>query len=227
LSDKSRVWFSHSEGTINEIYFPYLDKPNIRDFQFLVLDKSGKFNNPKDMDSDVQYLNTVKEFGSDTIPLSLAYRITNYDTSASGQSRKRYELTMDVLSDPVEDSLLIGMKYNPLLPEAKGFRIFALLNPYMNNSGKGDSGKFVYYQNHLMFLAWENGIYCAMDINRPISQYSCGFCGVNDGWTDLRDHGNLTHNFTHASFLGNESHCFIGSFLPVISALNPFLRCRE
>jgi glucoamylase len=200
LNDKSKVWFSHSEGTINEIYFPYLDKPNIKDFQFLVLDKNGKFNNPKAMDSNVQYLNTVQDFGGDTIPKCLAYRITNYDTSDSGQSRKRYELTMDVLSDPSDDgnSILIGMKYNPLLPEAKDFRIFALLNPHINDSGMGDSGKFVYYKNHLMFLSWDNGIYCAMDINRSISNYSCGFCGVNDGWTDLQGHKDLTYNFTHA-----------------------------
>lgn len=78
LSDESRVWFSHSEGIINEIYFPYLDKPTVKDFQFLVLDQNGKFNDPKAMGSKVQYLDTLINPGSDGVPRSLAYQISNF-----------------------------------------------------------------------------------------------------------------------------------------------------
>jgi len=33
-----RVWFTLSHGIINEIYYPHVDQPNTRDFQFLVTD---------------------------------------------------------------------------------------------------------------------------------------------------------------------------------------------
>src|ERR1041385_2208598 len=33
-----RVWFTLSHGIINEIYYPHVDKPNTRDFQFLIGD---------------------------------------------------------------------------------------------------------------------------------------------------------------------------------------------
>src|SRR3954468_10763417 len=33
-----RVWFTLSHGIINEIYYPNVDRPNTRDFQFLITD---------------------------------------------------------------------------------------------------------------------------------------------------------------------------------------------
>jgi glucoamylase len=33
-----RVWFTLSHGIINEIYYPCVDEPNTRDFQFLITD---------------------------------------------------------------------------------------------------------------------------------------------------------------------------------------------
>ena len=33
-----RLWFTLSHGIINEIYYPRVDQPNTRDFQFLISD---------------------------------------------------------------------------------------------------------------------------------------------------------------------------------------------
>jgi glucoamylase len=33
-----RVWFTLSHGIVNEIYYPSVDQPNTRDFQFLISD---------------------------------------------------------------------------------------------------------------------------------------------------------------------------------------------
>jgi hypothetical protein len=33
-----RVWFTLSHGIVNEIYYPNVDQPNTRDFQFLITD---------------------------------------------------------------------------------------------------------------------------------------------------------------------------------------------
>lgn len=35
-SDLSRVWFTVSKGILNEIYFPTVDRPQIRDLQYLI-----------------------------------------------------------------------------------------------------------------------------------------------------------------------------------------------
>jgi glucoamylase len=31
-----RLWFTLSHGIVNEIYYPHVDQPNTRDFQFLI-----------------------------------------------------------------------------------------------------------------------------------------------------------------------------------------------
>jgi glucoamylase len=31
-------WFTLSHGIVNEIYYPHVDQPNTRDFQFLISD---------------------------------------------------------------------------------------------------------------------------------------------------------------------------------------------
>jgi glucoamylase len=33
-----RVWFTLSHGIVNEIYYPYVDQPNTRDFRYLIID---------------------------------------------------------------------------------------------------------------------------------------------------------------------------------------------
>src|SRR5438477_223583 len=33
-----RAWFTLSHGIVNEIYYPHVDQPNTRDFQFLISD---------------------------------------------------------------------------------------------------------------------------------------------------------------------------------------------
>ena len=33
-----RTWFTLSHGIVNEIYYPHVDQPNTRDFQFLISD---------------------------------------------------------------------------------------------------------------------------------------------------------------------------------------------
>ena len=40
----SRVWFTVSRGVISEVYFPTIDRPQIRDLQFLVSDGETFFH---------------------------------------------------------------------------------------------------------------------------------------------------------------------------------------
>jgi glucoamylase len=37
-SDLSRVWFTISKGILNEVYYPTVDRPQIRDLQYLITD---------------------------------------------------------------------------------------------------------------------------------------------------------------------------------------------
>lgn len=188
----SKVWFTLSDGAINEIYYPLLDKPNVRDLQFLVLDENGEFNDPKSMKSVIRYLDTESE-NSDGIPRSLAYHVTNYDEADRPglATRHRYELDFSVITDPTEDAVLIGVSLRPLTAGAEKYRVFVLFSPHMDNSGWRDSGKFVERDGHVLFVTWENGVYAALAVSRTVPKYSVGYVGKSDGWTLLKQNGEL------------------------------------
>ena len=80
-----RVWFTLSHGIVNEIYYPTVDQPNTRDFQFLISDGETFCHEEKrDLDHRIEYPERDCPF----------YRLTNSDRSG------RYRLTKHVLADP-------------------------------------------------------------------------------------------------------------------------------
>ena len=51
-----RVWFTLSHGIVNEIYYPHVDKPNTRDFQFLISDGETFCHEEKrDLNHEIDY----------------------------------------------------------------------------------------------------------------------------------------------------------------------------
>src|ERR1044071_53653 len=72
-----RVWFTLSHGIVNEIYYPHVDQPNTRDFQFLITDGETFCHEEKrDLAHQIEY-------PEGHAPL---YRLTNSDR------RGRYRL---------------------------------------------------------------------------------------------------------------------------------------
>src|ERR1700736_2669992 len=53
----SRVWFTISHGTLNEIYYPTIDRPQIRDMELLLTDGETFFHEEKrDIVYDFHYI---------------------------------------------------------------------------------------------------------------------------------------------------------------------------
>src|SRR5262245_29528191 len=51
-----RLWFTLSHGIVNEIYYPHVDHPNTRDFQFLITDGETFCHEEKrDLDHCIEY----------------------------------------------------------------------------------------------------------------------------------------------------------------------------
>ena len=65
----SRVWFTLWNGILTEVYYPYVDRPQTRDLQFLVTDGKSFFHEER------RHLHSRTE----TIPPALGYRVTNTD----------------------------------------------------------------------------------------------------------------------------------------------------
>ena len=56
-ADSSRVWFTVARGILNEVYFPTVDRPQIRDLQYLITDGTTFFHDERrHLTSKVEYL---------------------------------------------------------------------------------------------------------------------------------------------------------------------------
>jgi hypothetical protein len=125
-SASSRLWFTLSHGIINEVYYPSVDQPNTRDFQFLISDGATFCHEEKrDLDHRVEYPDR------DT----LFYRLTNSERSG------RYRITKEILSDPYRSVLLIHTKVDLVDDSLRGkLSLYALLAPHIARYGAGNSG---------------------------------------------------------------------------------------
>src|ERR1700737_2543628 len=83
-SASSRLWYSLSSGILNEVYYPTIDRPQIRDLQYLISDGATFFRDERHLDNIHEHL------AADT----LGYRITNVDP------QRRYSITKEVIADP-------------------------------------------------------------------------------------------------------------------------------
>lgn len=56
----SRVWFTISHGILNEVYYPRIDRPQIRDVQFLITDGETFFHEEKrDLIHRIEYIGSA------------------------------------------------------------------------------------------------------------------------------------------------------------------------
>src|SRR5262252_9440120 len=123
-STASPIWFTASGGVLSEVYFPTIDRPQIRDLQYLVTDGETFFHDVhRDQNSSIEYLN---ERG-------LGVRITN-----AGRDR-RYRVVMEVISDPHQPCVLLDTRLEGDADLLRRLRLFVLLSPHLNVGGWGNS----------------------------------------------------------------------------------------
>src|SRR5579885_1324494 len=84
-STSSHVWFTVSDGVISEVYYPTLDRPQIRDLQYLITDGATFFHDER------RHLES-RIFRPE--PYALGYEIINTDRNG------RYRLVKEVLGAP-------------------------------------------------------------------------------------------------------------------------------
>ena len=112
-----RVWFTLSHGIVNELYYPTVDQPNTRDFQFLITDgKTFCHEEKRDLDHQIEYPERGCPF----------YRLINSDRDG------RYRITKHVLTDPHRSVVLVQTQLEILDESLRGkLRLFALLAPHI------------------------------------------------------------------------------------------------
>jgi glucoamylase len=166
----STVWFTVSAGVLNEAYHPTIDRPQIRDLQYLVTDGESFFHDERrHLDSRLEPLENH----------ALGVRIINTDREG------RYRLFKEVIADPHQPCILVRTRLE-CAPRLQGrLQLFALLAPHLDGSGWGNSGYVAEVDGRTLLTAHKNGTWLAMGATVPFLRRSCGYVGTSDGWTDL------------------------------------------
>jgi glucoamylase len=190
-SASSTIWFTVSHGTVNEVYFPTIDRPQMRDMELIFTDEETFVHEDKrDLSYDFEYLQ----------PDSLACRV-----SASALDG-RYTVTKEYISDPHHAVVLmnvrIGGSDEALL---KKLKCYVLLAPHLDGGGAGNSAQALDVSGKRTLLAWKNGYSLALGVTCGFSRSSCGYVGTSDGYQDLTQHGKMT--WTYGSAMDGNVAC--------------------
>lgn len=183
LTPVSKVWFTMSQGVLNEIYYPQVDSACTRDLGFVV-------TNGKDFFSDEKlHTNHKIDFVAEGVP---AYKLTN--TCLQGN----YLIEKEILTDPSRDTVLQQVKFEVLKKKIKDYKLHILLTPHLGNYGSGNTAWLGDYKGMPMLFAERDGIALALACSVPWKNSSVGFVGYSDGWQDLIQHKQLTWQFQRA-----------------------------
>jgi len=169
-ASSSRLWFTVWNGVVTEVYYPTVDRPQLRDLQFLVTDGESFFHEEK------RHLRSVTERISHHV---LGYRITNSDPEG------RYSIVKEVLSDPHLPCLLVHTTLSGEESFLKRLRFYALCAPHLGMGGWGNNARVEEIAGRKILTAEKDGVWLALAATVPFSRLSCGYVGQSDGWTDL------------------------------------------
>jgi glucoamylase len=179
----SRIWFTASHGTLNEIYYPTIDRPQTRDMELLFTDEETFFHEEKrDFEYDFHYID----------PEALAFRVVASDLDG------RYTVTKEFLTDPHHPVVLMNVKIQGDEAILSRLKCYALLAPHLDGGGADNSARSLDMAGRRCVLAWKNGVSLAFGVDCGFTRSSCGYVGTSDGYQDLSAHMRMTWNFGQA-----------------------------
>ena len=179
-----RLWFTVSHGIINEIYYPQVDQPNTRDFQFLISDGETFCHEEKrDLVHKIDYPEHDCPF----------YRLTNSERNG------RYRLVKQILADSHRSVLLVRVKLEVPDKSLRGkLKLYALLAPHLAGQGAGNSGWCSEISGLKILRAEREHTHLVMGCSTGFSRRSIGYVGASDGWQDLMDNFKMDWEFCAA-----------------------------
>lgn len=182
-SAASLIWFTMWNGIITEVFYPTLDQPQTRDFQFLITDGRTFFHEEK------RHLKSQTERLADHV---LGYRVRSADPDG------RYTLVKQVIADPHLPCVLQHVHLEGDPDFLRTLRVYALCAPHMEVGGSGNNGYVAETAGQRLLVANRGETWLAVAASEPFSKLSCGYVGASDGWTDLNDNYTMDWEFDTA-----------------------------
>ena len=159
-SGGSRIWFTIFQGVITETYFPTVDRPQLRDLQYLITDGKTFFHEEK------RHLETRVERGSDH---ALHFTVTNSDPA------RRYSIIKEVITDPHYPCLLLKTSITGADDFLDTLRLYVLCAPHLEAGGWNNNGHVMEIGGRRILVAEKHGVWLVLAATVPFSRMSCGY----------------------------------------------------
>src|SRR5512135_889614 len=178
----ARLWYTCGFGILNEVYFPRVDVPQIRDLGFIVADDRGFWVEVKRQKT---YRTRLPRFGIPALEIIHAHT--------------RFELRIRLAPDSQRDALLLDVS----LQGDDTLRPYALLAPHLGGTGQGNYAEAVSHRGRRILWAEQGPFGLALAAVDPQQRdawaaTSVGYVGASDGWQDFARNGRLTWRFDAA-----------------------------
>lgn len=178
----ARLWYTLGHGILNEVYYPYIDLPQIRDLGFIVADDAGFWVEVKRLEKREVRL------PAPGIPLpTVVYR------------HARFTLTVRVCPDPERDVLRLDLA----LDGDAALHPYVLFSPHLGGSGCNNMAWAEAHRGRKVLWA-EQGLFglalAAVDeaFQDGFGHTSAGYVGASDTWQDFAANGCLTWEYASA-----------------------------
>lgn len=172
----SRVWFTVGHGVLNEVYFPRVDLPQIRDLGFIVADGRGFWNEVK---RAAQYTISTPSAGIPAVQIVHRHAL--------------FELALRIVPDPERETLLIEVELtgrSDLFP-------YVLLAPHLGGTGWDNRAEIFTSRGQGLLCAERESFALALaavgpDQEDALQGASAGYVGISDGWQDFNRNSRMT-----------------------------------
>ncbi len=178
----SRLWYTLSRGIVNEVYYPRIDVPQIRDLGFVVAGERG-------------FWVEVKTLGSH------AFRLVEAGVPAAEivHHHGRFKLKLRIAPDPERDVLLLEMQ----LEGDPDLRPHVLLSPRLGGTGHDNIAETARYRGRSVLWAEQGPFGLALAAagdgqKDALGKTSAGYVGASDGWQDFAHNGAMQWQYRKA-----------------------------
>ena len=181
-SSGGRVWFTLRRGVLTEIYYPTVDRPQMRDVEFLFTGGDNLFLEEKrDLQPEIARLEP-----------SQGYKITSHARHAE------MSLTKEIIVDASRPCVLLHTTLDGSPGLRNGLKTYLLCAPHLNGEGAANNAFIVEVSGRELLVAEKKNHWVAIGASCGFSRLSCGYVGSSDGYADLSKHHKMEFEFDEA-----------------------------
>ena len=178
----SHIWFTIWHGTLTEVYYPTVDRPQLRDLEFVFSDGKDLFLEEK---RDLHYR-------TERIEPSQGYKVTSRDPQG------RFSLIKEIITEPTRPCVLMHTKLEGNDKFLDGLKTYVLCAPHLEMGGEGNNAFVVEVSGRSLLVAEKNKRWLVLGASCQFCRLSCGYVGHSDGYTDLVKNHEMKFEFDQA-----------------------------